>query len=124
MLARHCNRTAEECQSKDPVPINLEVVSLQPRVFIIPNFLSEFEVEEIIRIAIPLQGGSQVGNADGGGVRKSDTRTSKNSWIKRSTSPVIESIARRSADLLQLDEKVLTNKNTEDLQVFIYYLGF
>ena len=92
------------------MPLSLEVVSLTPRVFIIENFLSEFEVEEIIRIAIPLQGalvqyldrfiimqnfiytythiyifigGSQVGNLDGGGVRKSETRTSKNSWIKR-----------------------------------------
>ena len=65
------------------MPLTLEVVSLKPRVFIIENFLSDFEVEEIIRIAIPLQGGSQVGNVDGGGVRKSETRTSKNSWIKR-----------------------------------------
>jgi hypothetical protein len=53
-------------------------------VFIIKDFLSDFEVEEIIRIAIPLQGSSQVGNLDGGGVRKSETRTSKNSWVKRS----------------------------------------
>ena len=76
--------TAEDCQAKEPVSLTLEVVSLRPRVFIIKDFLSDFEVEEIIRIAIPLQGSSQVGNRDGGGVRKSETRTSKNSWVKRS----------------------------------------
>ena len=38
------------------MPLTLEVVSLKPRVFVIENFLSDFEVEEIIRIAIPLQG--------------------------------------------------------------------
>ena len=53
---RHCNGPKAKCQSKDPVPLSLEVVSLAPRVFIIENFLSEFEVDEIIRIAIPLQG--------------------------------------------------------------------
>ena len=141
------------------MPLTLEVVSLKPRVFIIENFLSDFEVEEIIRIAIPLQGGSQVGNVDGGGVRKSETRTSKNSWIKRrveffilfmwfiiiivyylllfpdvkycfliiigneyfdtcrSTNQVTESISLRAADLLQLDEKILTPGYAEDMQV-------
>ena len=31
------------CQSKDPVRMELEVVSLEPRVFVIPQFLSNFE---------------------------------------------------------------------------------
>ena len=38
---------AEECQSKEPVGMELEVVSLTPRAFIIPNFLSDFEVKNL-----------------------------------------------------------------------------
>jgi prolyl 4-hydroxylase len=107
----------------DAVKLELEVISLAPRAFVIPNVLSDFEVDEIIRIAKPLQGGSQVGNLDGGGVRKSDTRTSKNSWIPRSTSPVTQTIAKRAADLLQIDEIHLGPGYAEDLQVVNYKIG-
>lgn len=118
-----CNGPAAECQSNEPVQLELEVISQQPKVFIIKDFLSEFEVEEIIRIAIPLQGASQVGNVDGGGARKSDTRTSKNSWIPRTTSDVTETISKRAADLLQIDEARLSNRYAEDMQVVHYLNG-
>ena len=50
---------------------------------------------------------STVGNRDAGGSRKSDTRTSRNSWVKRSTSPITESLFKRGADLLKLDEGLM-----------------
>jgi hypothetical protein len=41
--------------------MQLEVVSLGPRAFIVDRFLSDFEAEEIIRLASPGMGDSQVG---------------------------------------------------------------
>mmetsp|Transcript_18595 Transcript_18595/g.25684 ORF Transcript_18595/g.25684 Transcript_18595/m.25684 type:complete len:532 (+) Transcript_18595:25-1620(+) len=118
-----CNGTSEECQSKDPVPINLEVVSLQPRVFIIPNFLSDFEVEEIKRLAEPGMVLSQVGDVAAGAF-ESGTRTSRNAWLQRETNQVTDTLFRRAADLLQVDEALLhRNRNAEDMQVVHYTHG-
>lgn len=73
-----CSGSKHTCQSADPLEMTLEVVGIAPRVFIIPNFLSDFEVSEIIRIAQPKIKESTVGQAEAGGVRKSGTRTSLN----------------------------------------------
>ena len=43
---RVCSGSAQECQSKETVGMELEVVSLRPRAFVIPNFLSIFEVRQ------------------------------------------------------------------------------
>jgi prolyl 4-hydroxylase len=68
--------------------------------------------------------GSTVGNRDGGGSRRSETRTSRNAWVARDSSPVIDTIYRRAADLLNIDEKLLiSHKNAEDMQVVHYELG-
>jgi prolyl 4-hydroxylase len=113
-----------KCRSKDKMEMRLEVVSMQPKAFIISEFLSEFEAEEIMKIATPIMGGSTVGNRDGGGSRRSETRTSRNAWVARDSSPVIDTIYRRAADLLNIDEKLLTShKNAEDMQVVHYELG-
>ena len=58
---RTCGGTSDDCQSRDPISLQLEVVSLQPRVFIIENFLSDFEVGTIIDIAKPRISDSIVG---------------------------------------------------------------
>ena len=70
-------------QSAAPVILQLEVVSLEPRVFLIENFLSHFEADSIIELARPKINISQVGNYDAGGARVSSTRTSKNAWVAR-----------------------------------------
>ncbi|CAE7750793.1 P4H3, partial [Symbiodinium microadriaticum] len=67
---------------------------------------------------------STVGTADSGGVLTSSTRTSRNTWISRQTSPVTETITRRVADVLGLDEQILTTaRNAEDMQVVHYEKG-
>jgi prolyl 4-hydroxylase len=118
-----CTGDKATCQAGGGTQLELEVVSQTPRVFIIEGFLSDFEADEIIRIARPLEAGSQVGNSDAGGARKSDTRTSKNAWIPRQTSKITEAISRRAADVLQIDEALLGPKNAEDLQVVHYHIG-
>ena len=119
-----CNGPAEECQSKMTVDLELEVISLTPRAFYIPNFLSDFEAEHIIELSKPQIKASEVGDIEGGGARFSDTRTSRNAWIGRSTSAPTESLYLRAADLLVLDEKMLnSNTNAEDMQVVHYVNG-
>jgi len=118
-----CDGPAEECQSQESVPIELEVVSLQPRAFIIPNFLSDFEVEEIKRLAEPGMVLSQVGDVAAGAF-ESGTRTSRNAWLQRETNQVTDTLFRRAADLLQVDEALLhRNRNAEDMQVVHYTHG-
>ena len=100
------------------------MVSLEPRVFIIENFLSSYEARVIIDTAIPRLINSTVGNKDGGGTRASDTRTSSNAWISRTTSPFFDALYRRAADLIRVDEALLTNTgNAEDIQVVHYING-
>ena len=87
----------------------------------IEKFLSYFEADEIIRLALPNITQSVVGQSDVGGIHQSSTRTSSNTWIERSTSPLIETIHRRVADILGLNHTILSRKyNAEDIQVVHY----
>lgn len=83
----------------------------------IENFLSDFEAEEIINLAKPKVKQSEVGDS-GIGALKSDTRTSKNTWVGRGRSEVTDTIYKRAADVLNLDEQLLNNDaNAEQMQV-------
>lgn len=97
---------------------------MEPRAFLIPKFLSEFETDEIIRLAKPQIHDSQVGDNDGAGARKSNTRTSRNAWVGRSSNAVTETLYVRAAHLLKLDEHLLqSHTNAEDMQVVHYVHG-
>ena len=117
-----CNITGDtSCQSTTPTELRLEVVSQAPRAFVIEDFLSEFEADEIVKFAEPRIRASTVGNDDGGGVRASETRTSHNTWIKRQSSPIFETLFKRAGHLLKVDEKLLhPHANAEELQVVHY----
>jgi len=118
-----CGGTKDDCQSKEPVSLQLEVVSLLPRVFIIEKFLSDFEVGTIIDIAKPRISDSIVGSPSTGAY-KSSTRTSLNAWIPRYTSDLIDSLYIRAANLLRLNEKIVTSTHSaEDIQVVHYDVG-
>lgn len=119
-----CMESKEACQSPEPLTFELEVVSQEPRVFIISNFLSAFEADQIVETAKPRLHNSTVGNKDGGGARSSSTRTSSNAWISRETHPFYDSLYRRAADLLRVDETILhSSKNVEEIQVVHYING-
>ena len=115
-----CDGPSAACQSKQSVNLDLECISIEPRAFVIKNFLSAFEVDEIIKCAKPNLRHSSVGDAEAG-ILTSNTRTSTNTWVKRTESAVTETLFLRAADLLQIDEKLLTRStNAEDLQVVHY----
>ncbi len=77
----------------------------------------------MVRLASPHMHHSIVGDADTGAF-ESDTRTSRNTWVKRRTNQVTESLFLRAADLLQIDQALLhRHANAEDLQVVHYVNG-
>eukprot|EP01034_Spumella_vulgaris_P042262 gene42262-52399_t len=119
-----CEGSAKNCQSRELVNLELEVVSLRPKVFIISDFLSDFEVESIKAFAKPKVARSSVGSDDGGGARNSDTRTSRNTWVKRGSTAVTETLSLRAADLLNIsDSHLWSHTNAEDMQVVHYVNG-
>ncbi len=96
---------------------------MMPRAFMISDFLSEHEVATIVNLANPRMGISHVGGKDQGTIT-SKTRTSTNAWLARHSSPEVNSVYLRAADLLNLDEDMLHhNKNCEDMQVVHYDVG-
>mmetsp|Transcript_7597 Transcript_7597/g.22254 ORF Transcript_7597/g.22254 Transcript_7597/m.22254 type:complete len:553 (+) Transcript_7597:1921-3579(+) len=126
-------RTFEEYRAKDEVTqepleymnMTLTALSCAPRVFEIKNFLSQREVEHILDLA----GGislyeSTTGDvgSNGDGVkkvqdrteRKTKVRTSKNSWVAREKSPILDTIYRRAADLTRIDESLLRRRSKKE----------
>ena len=117
-------KSAHGCQNPQPLNLELEVISLQPRAFVIENFLSHFEADQIIQMSKNKLKASTVGNGDAGGARSDGTRTSKNTWLSRESSPLLDTLFRRAADLLHVDEVILhSDKNAEDMQVVNYVNG-
>lgn len=118
-----CAGTASKCQERGSLHLQLEVVSTAPKVFIIHDFLSDFEAEAIIAIAKPRIHKSTIGNGEeAGGAHESDTRTSSNAWVSRETSPITQTLYKRAAHVLNVDEALLhSHKNAEEMQV-VHYL--
>jgi hypothetical protein len=101
--------------------LTLEVLSIYPgpKVFLIKNLISEAEADHITTVGAPKVSRSMTGQADS--AYESDTRTSKTGWVPRTTSPIMEAIFRRVADLLKIDEGLLqAGQNAELLQVVHY----
>ena len=82
--------------TESTLTLNMTVISTAPRAFEIPNFLSQTEVTHILEIATGLSLHQSTTKAGNIGTDRTDdsTRTSTNSWIDRTKSPIIESIIR------------------------------
>lgn len=120
------NHDATKCQSSSPLTVNLTVVSHAgidgPRVFVIPDLMSDAECDHILRLGKEVIRDSEVGNAGSG--FKSNSRTSMTGWLSRTKSPILETMQKRFADVLGLDERKLTSKElVEELQVVRYQHG-
>ena len=68
--------------------------------------------------------------------RISNVRTSRNTWLKRETSPILDAIIKRAADVLKIDEALMRRRTadewpdfpsrasiSEDLQLVHYDVG-
>jgi prolyl 4-hydroxylase len=130
----------KEYRTKEMVMnITLLVASVEPRIFEIPHFISDLEADHLLTIATGMNfhrstTGLHVGDRQGDHVASS--RTSTNSWVGRSSSPIVDSIIRRIADTLLVDEALLRHRRdgerpdipskaplNEDFQVVHYDVG-
>ena len=103
--------------------MTLKVLSCAPRVFEIRNFMSRMEVDHILELAGAITlAESTTGDVGSNGrqkqistARHTKTRTSRNSWVPRERSPIIDAIYRRAADLARIDEALLRRRSTEEV---------
>ena len=82
------------------------VLSCAPRVFEIRNFLSEAEASHLLQIAADM-GLKQSRTSQG----EQKDRTSYNAWVPRRKSLIVDSVYRRAADLMQIDEALFRNRD-------------
>lgn len=117
LFLRTCDGFASLCQTQETLPLTLTTVSTSPRAFIIPNFLNAYECDRIVQLAQTHMNVSLTG-----GGHASEYRTSLTAWLNRRVSPVIDSLYRRAADLLNVDEKEMVGRS-ELLQIVNYHFG-
>lgn len=110
----HKYRTQES--SSSTLNMTLKVISCAPRAFEIPNFLSAVEVQHILNVAAAEElKVSTTGDANRKEPQSHSTRSSRNSWLLRDKSPIIDAIYRRAADLLQIDEAMMRHRPDGEL---------
>mmetsp|Transcript_8876 Transcript_8876/g.22364 ORF Transcript_8876/g.22364 Transcript_8876/m.22364 type:complete len:546 (-) Transcript_8876:1998-3635(-) len=95
--------------------LNMTCISVMPRAFEIQNFFSSAEAEHILELAtgMNLQASSVGGNSNSRSAN-TNVRTSRNSWIYRDRSVIVDVLHRRAADLLQLDEALLRRRTADE----------
>lgn len=97
--------------------LTLKVLCLEPRVFLVPNLLSEQEADHLVSVGSTRVKRSTTGN--GKDARNSDTRTSRNTWIEREESEITERLYKRAAELANVSDKT----GFEKLQLVHYGEG-
>jgi prolyl 4-hydroxylase len=107
--------------SKSPAKeYQVKVASVSPRVFTIEDFLSPEECDTIISLA--QQEGLEASTVVSGGsstnrLRSTSTRSSFNAWVAREASNTTDTIYRRAASLLNMDESLFRHRSREHLDV-------
>lgn len=100
--------------------LTLTVVSSAPRVFEIQNFLSDLEIDHILKLGEEQElstSTTQAGkHADA--AEQETSRTSTNTWVGRHQSIIVDAIYRRAADVLQIDEKFLRYRRKLEIPEF------
>ena len=96
--------------------MTLRVISVAPRVLEIPNFLSLSEVHHILELAHSMEMKKSTTGDSSGSTETTQlkTRTSKNTWVNRESSPIIDTVYRRAADLQRIDEALLRQRDADE----------
>eukprot|EP00545_Synedropsis_sp_CCMP1620_P002730 CAMPEP_0119007566 /NCGR_PEP_ID=MMETSP1176-20130426/3095_1 /TAXON_ID=265551 /ORGANISM="Synedropsis recta cf, Strain CCMP1620" /LENGTH=485 /DNA_ID=CAMNT_0006959743 /DNA_START=52 /DNA_END=1512 /DNA_ORIENTATION=- len=104
-------------REEDTLNMTMTVLSCAPRVFEIKNFLSKVEIDHIMQIAtgMTLHQSSTKAGLEGESRHDESTRTSRNSWVVRGKSPIIDAIYRRSADLMQVNEAYMRKRSNDEM---------
>jgi prolyl 4-hydroxylase len=104
-------------ETSDVFNMTLKVLSCAPRVYEIPGFLSQVEVDHIMELALgedlslSSTGDGDEEEVDIDAKKITTTRTSLNSWLPREKSPIVDIIYRRAADLMRIDEALLRSRS-------------
>ncbi|KAL3758970.1 hypothetical protein ACHAWU_003041 [Discostella pseudostelligera] len=110
------------------MPLSLKVLSCAPRVLEVKKFLSSVEVQHLIDLASGIKGdvimdrstvsaNSYNKEPNKQGQRsKSDARSSTNGWIHREQDVIVDTIFRRIADLLNIDEQLMRDQDYSDIE--------
>ncbi|KAG7364766.1 2(OG)-Fe(II) oxygenase superfamily protein [Nitzschia inconspicua] len=126
-------------EDADTLNLTLTVISVAPRIIQIDNFLSDIEVDHILETALKKNLQRSTTGMGGADAHVSSVRTSRTTWLSRHTSPILDAIIRRGADVMKIDEALMRhrlenengryphmpNKNpiNEDLQIVHYDQG-
>ncbi|KAL7444622.1 hypothetical protein ACHAXM_009540 [Skeletonema potamos] len=111
-------RILQQYRTQEPyLNMTLKVLSCAPRAFEINNFLSQTEVDHIMYLTtgLKLHRSTTAGEASGTERDQTrNTRTSLNTWVYREKDQIIDTIYRRAADLLRIDEALLRPRSTDE----------
>lgn len=112
-------RHLQEYRSPDPtLNMTLKVLSCAPRVFEINNFLSQTEVDHILYLTTGMSLHRSTTSGDTGEKtarnRVRETRTSLNAWVYRERDAIVDTVYRRAADLLRIDEALLRPRSRDE----------
>ena len=106
--------------------LKLTAISAAPRVFEIQNFLSPMEVSHLLSLSktynVTSDGHKESMNLHTPDLIKDERKKRKrvltnarsNAWIRRETSPIVDSIYQRVANVLGIDESLLRNRNEHE----------
>jgi prolyl 4-hydroxylase len=101
----------------DVLNMTLKVLSCAPRVFEIQNFMSKVEIDHVMKLAtgMTLHQSSTKAGESGDKRLDDETRNSRNTWVPRGQSAIIDAIYRRAADLMQLDEAYMRARQKNEM---------
>ena len=111
----HIQRPKGVVSANPKKPLELETLSLSPRVFFVRNFLSDLEINTLITFAKDKLQRSHVGI---GNEVFSDDRTSKTAWDTSSTNSM--TIQRRAFDLVRIP---YAQNQADAVQIIRYFEG-
>lgn len=110
---------ADSDNNNKSMSLNVKVVSCSPRVLEVKKFLSPVEVQHLINLASGMTGdvpmeqsrvSASTSSSRGKRIRgdaMAEVRSSKGGWIHREQDVVVDTIFRRVADLLNIDEHLM-----------------
>ena len=98
-----------EYRAPGEMNITIKALSCAPRIFEMKKFLSDAEVDHIIDIVNKQSLDRSTTNG-----HESETRTSSTTWIPRESDPVLDTVFRRAADVLRMDEALLRDRASDE----------
>jgi len=111
---------SDSSASSDDLQLSLQVLSTSPRVFAIKNFLSPEEADALVQLGCGHLQDSVVGSPTTGGTLSDKVqRSSQTAWLAPEESPLVKSIYRRAADVLNVRQEDMMQWS-EPMQM-VYY---